>query len=94
MVNSQLHRLTATEVLALTRPGKLSVEDYAKALLARIEKRDPVVHAWVYLDPELVLAQARQLDQIPAGKRGPLHGLAIGIKVIDVSSELSSRSQY
>ena len=31
-------------------------------------------------DPELVLKQARHLDNIPEKERGPLHGLAIGIK--------------
>lgn len=34
------------------------------------------------LDPEFVLEQARALDQIPYNERGPLHGLAIGIKDI------------
>jgi Asp-tRNA(Asn)/Glu-tRNA(Gln) amidotransferase A subunit family amidase len=33
-------------------------------------------------DPELVLSQARALDQIPHEQRGPLHGVAIGIKDI------------
>jgi hypothetical protein len=80
----ELPRLTATEVVALTRSGKLSVVDYAKSLLAQVEKRDSVVHAWVFLDSDLVLAQARALDQIPADKRGPLHGIAIGVKVSGV----------
>jgi hypothetical protein len=31
-------------------------------------------------DPELVLNQARILDQVPRDQRGPLHGVAIGIK--------------
>lgn len=31
-------------------------------------------------DPKLVLRQARALDQIPYAERGPLHGIAVGIK--------------
>ena len=31
-------------------------------------------------DPQLVLSQARVLDRIPQTERGPLHGVAIGIK--------------
>jgi amidase len=81
MSSVEPHRLSATEVVALTRSGKLSVEDYAKSLLSQIEKRDSAVHAWVFLDPDLVLAQARELDLVPADKRGPLHGCAIGVKV-------------
>jgi Asp-tRNA(Asn)/Glu-tRNA(Gln) amidotransferase A subunit family amidase len=36
------------------------------------------VHAWAFLDPELVLAQARALDAAPV--RGPLHGVPLGVK--------------
>lgn len=72
--------LTATEVVALTKSGKLTVESYARSLLDRIEKRDAAVKAWAHLNPELVIAEAKKLDQVAPEKRGPLHGLAIGIK--------------
>ena len=74
------YRLTATEALSLMKSGTLSVEDYAKSLLSRIQARDHVIKAWAYLDPEFILEQARKLDAIPAEKRGPLHGLAVGVK--------------
>lgn len=74
------YRLTATQAIALMRNGDLSVQDYAKSLLSRIKERDHVVKAWAYLDPDFVLAQAKALDQIPPEKRGPLHGVAIGVK--------------
>jgi Asp-tRNA(Asn)/Glu-tRNA(Gln) amidotransferase A subunit family amidase len=56
------------------------VEEYACALLDHIKKRDPVIHAWAYLDYSRVLTQAKDLDKIRPADRGPLHGLAIGIK--------------
>lgn len=74
------YQLTASEALAKLKDGSLTVESYAKSLLSRINARDQVVKAWAYLDPEFVLAQAKQLDQIPPEKRGPLHGIAIGVK--------------
>lgn len=74
------YRLTASEAVALMKKGDLTVEDYAKSLLLRVRERDHVVKAWAFLDPESVLAQARKLDQIPPEKRGPLHGVAIGVK--------------
>ena len=77
---SDLHLKTACQILALLRTGDLTVEDYAKALLARIKDRDDAVRAWAYLDTEYVLDQARKLDQIPREKRGPLHGVAVGVK--------------
>lgn len=69
-------RLTATDFIS----SGLTVEQYAVSLLDRIKSRDETVQAWAYLDPEYVLAQARELDKIPMNKRGPLHGVPIGVK--------------
>ncbi|KAF4854175.1 Glutamyl-tRNA(Gln) amidotransferase subunit A [Colletotrichum siamense] len=71
------YRLTATEVRAKIQAGELTVEAYARSLLSHIEKRDPIVKAWEYLDPEQVIAQAKKLDAIPKDQRGPLHGVAV-----------------
>ena len=45
-----------------------------------VVERDHVVKAWAYLNPDFVLAQAKKLDQIPPENRGPLHGIAVGVK--------------
>lgn len=82
------YHLTASEAVTLMRRGDLTVEDYAKSLLARVKERDHVIKAWAYLDPEFVLAQARKLDQIPLEKRGPLHGVAIGVKDVILTKGL------
>jgi amidase len=62
----------------------ITAEAVARACLARIEERESTVGAWIHLDPDAVLAQARKLD---AGQvRGPLHGLPIGVKdIIDTA---------
>ena len=74
------HRMTATEALRKIKNNDLTVEDYARSLLSRVEERDSAVNAWAYLNPELVLREARKLDQIPSEQRAPLHGVAIGVK--------------
>jgi Asp-tRNA(Asn)/Glu-tRNA(Gln) amidotransferase A subunit family amidase len=74
------YRLTACEAAKAISDKQLTVEEYARSLLSRIKARDLVVKAWAYLNPDLVLEQARRLDQIPVEKRGPLHGVAIGVK--------------
>ncbi|KAK0709242.1 amidase signature domain-containing protein [Lasiosphaeria miniovina] len=79
---AKLWSLTATEVLTLTERDLVSVEDYAKALLSHAGSRDGVVEAWQYLDPDLVLSQARALDRVPRDQRGQLHGVAIAVKDI------------
>ena len=81
-------RLTASKAVALMKRGDLKVEDYARSLLARMKERDHVVKAWTYLDPDFVLAQARKLDQIPPEERGPLHGVAIGVKDVILTKGL------
>lgn len=74
------YQLTAAQVVQQIRSNQLTVENYARSLLARIDARDGDVHAWAYLNHELVLNQARQLDQVPLDQRGPLHGVAVGVK--------------
>ncbi|KAI1118289.1 amidase signature enzyme [Nemania sp. NC0429] len=75
-----LYSLTAVQVLGLLKNNTLTVEDYTLSLLDHIKERNNTVKAWVYLDPTAVLNQARALDQVPQDERGPLHGLAIGVK--------------
>jgi Asp-tRNA(Asn)/Glu-tRNA(Gln) amidotransferase A subunit family amidase len=79
-VQEQPFLLHATDVVRQIKDGSLTVEAYAKSLLSRIEHRDDAVKAWAYLDPEHVLAQAKELDQVPLEKRGLLHGVAIAVK--------------
>lgn len=83
------YTLTASQALSLMRKGELKVEDYARSLLSRISQRDAQVKAWAHLDPDYVLEQARLLDQIPADQRGPLHGIAIGVKDVILTKGIS-----
>lgn len=74
------YRLTASEAIAAISADELSVESYATSLLDHIEQRDATVKAWAHLDRSQVLEQARALDTVPKGDRGPLHGVAVGVK--------------
>jgi amidase len=74
--------LSAAEAAARIAAGTLTAEALAQSLLDRIADRDAAVQAWAFLDPELVLAQARAADRMP--RRGPMHGIPVGLKdVID-----------
>ncbi|KAF2730609.1 Asp-tRNA Asn/Glu-tRNA Gln amidotransferas-like protein subunit A [Polyplosphaeria fusca] len=81
-------RLTASQAQAKFRDCSLTVETYAKSLLSRISARDSTTHAWAYLNPDLVLARARELDQIAPEERGPLHGVAIGVKDVIYTKDM------
>jgi Asp-tRNA(Asn)/Glu-tRNA(Gln) amidotransferase A subunit family amidase len=78
MTDTTPDRLSASAAAAEIRAGTLTVETLARACLNRIADRDPAVKAWVYVDPDAVLRQARELDKAPA--RTPLHGIPVGVK--------------
>jgi Asp-tRNA(Asn)/Glu-tRNA(Gln) amidotransferase A subunit family amidase len=81
---ADLTALTAVKAATEIARGAISAEDYTRACLERIAAVETEVHAFVHLDPEHALAQARALDRSKAnGERiGPLHGIPVGIKDI------------
>ncbi|MEO8302962.1 MAG: amidase [Betaproteobacteria bacterium] len=74
------NELTAVEALIEMAAGRLTAEALTQACLERIALREPVVHAFAWLEPERALAEARMHDR--AGARGPLFGLPFGVKDI------------
>ncbi|KAL4941774.1 hypothetical protein BDV06DRAFT_212351 [Aspergillus oleicola] len=82
------NRSTASQALAAINSNKLSVESYMRSLLSRIDSRDATVKAWAYLNPDLVLEQAKALDKVPEDQRGPLHGIAIGVKDVIYTKDM------
>jgi Asp-tRNA(Asn)/Glu-tRNA(Gln) amidotransferase A subunit family amidase len=59
-VPAKLWSLTATEALSLIKKDRLTVEDYAKALVSRIESRNSVVKAWKYFGKPNALLHTKQ----------------------------------
>ncbi|GAB1212614.1 hypothetical protein ATERTT37_001758 [Aspergillus terreus] len=87
----ELYRLTAFQALQQIRSNQLTVEEYARALLARIDARDDHTRAWAYLNRDRVLEQARRLDRIPPEQRGPLHGVAVGVKDVIYTKDMPTQ---
>src|SRR5215831_14441244 len=84
--------LGATEIVAKIAAGEITCEAVVRACIERIAARDPIVKAFVNFDPELALTQAHALDREP--RRGPLHGVPIGVKDVidtfDMPTEMGS----
>jgi Asp-tRNA(Asn)/Glu-tRNA(Gln) amidotransferase A subunit family amidase len=78
--------MTATEAARRIHAGDLDPEELMEACLARIAAREPVVQAFVHLEP----TQARH--QAAAAPPGPLHGLPVAVK--DVIDTAGMPSQY
>ena len=84
MPKKSLNKLTASEIVSAIAARKTTAEAVARACLDHIAAREPQVEAWQFLDPDLVLKQARALDA--SGKVGALQGVPVGIKdIIDTS---------
>ena len=80
----KLNQLTASQIVNAIAAKKTTAEAVARACLDHIAAREPQVAAWQFLDPDLVLKQARALDA--SGKVGPLQGVPVGMKdIIDTS---------
>jgi Asp-tRNA(Asn)/Glu-tRNA(Gln) amidotransferase A subunit family amidase len=83
---ADLFRLSASEAAARIREGKLTSEALVRSCLERIDARESQVKAWVHLDPDYALAQARECDK--SVSRGPLHGIPFAAKDIMDTADL------
>src|SRR6202163_738916 len=90
--SARLNELSATEIVQKIARGETTCEAVTRDCVARIAERDDVVKAWVNFDADHAIAQARALDR--GTRRGPLHGVPIGVKDIidtfDMPTEMGS----
>lgn len=80
--DSDLAMLTLAEASALIHRGDVTPTQLTAAMLQRIATCDSELNAYITVNGEDALAQARELDaEQRAGKlRGPLHGIPIALK--------------
>ncbi len=85
-----LIRKTAVELGALIASGEVSAVEVAQAHLDRIAAVDGSVRAFLHVDPENVLAQARHVDERRArgDELGPLAGVPIAHKDVFTTADL------
>ncbi|CAG9989209.1 unnamed protein product [Clonostachys byssicola] len=82
LTDADLTSLSAGEASGLMRSGHMTAQRYVLSLLSRINQRDGRIQAWVFLDAEGAMSQAKALDGLAPEQRGPLHGVPVGIKDI------------
>ena len=82
MTPAELPFLSIKEAAGLIRKKDLSPVELTRAVLVRIDKIEPKIHAFVTLMAEEGLAAARSAEREIARKkyRGPLHGIPVGVK--------------
>ncbi|WP_170335325.1 amidase family protein [Ruegeria arenilitoris] len=83
MEQSDIWRLSATELTALTRNGDLSAEETVQSSLDRMHEVNPALNAVVEDLGAEALERARALDNSRAQGEptGPLHGVPVTIKI-------------
>jgi aspartyl-tRNA(Asn)/glutamyl-tRNA(Gln) amidotransferase subunit A len=83
-MNSELCFLTATELATRIRAREISPVEVVKVLLARIEEFNDRLRAFIYIEKNKVLEEARAAEvEIQKGRyRGPLHGIPVAHKDI------------
>jgi aspartyl-tRNA(Asn)/glutamyl-tRNA(Gln) amidotransferase subunit A len=91
-----LHELTAAQAARLIREREVSPVELVEALLARAADVDRHVQAWVALDSERALANARAAEQLVVdGVELPsLHGVPFGAKDIYDSAGLATAGSF
>ncbi len=75
---TDLHTLTAADAARRIESGTLRSEVLTGAVLDRIEAREPEIGAYVHVDRDTSMDEARIRDREPA--RGPLHGVPVAVK--------------
>jgi Asp-tRNA(Asn)/Glu-tRNA(Gln) amidotransferase A subunit family amidase len=93
---TELHDLTATEAARQIRERAISSVDLVDALLARIERAQPTLKAFVTIDSAGARAAARAADAALASgdKVGPLHGVPFAAKDIYDAAGLPTTAGY
>ena len=76
-----MHRRTVAELSRLLAAREVSSVELARAFLERIERLNGTLNAFITVDPERTLAQARSADErIAQGRAGPLTGIPVAHK--------------
>ena len=95
-MTAELARLTAADLGARFRSGELSPLDATQASLEAIERHDGRVHAFCLTDPERALAAARASEErwVRGEPRGPLDGVAVGVKDVFLTLGWATRRGF
>ena len=76
-----LHHLTIADMRTRLDSGEVSAVTLTEAVLTNITQNDPALGAYLHVDSDGALAQAKAADaRIAAGERSPMLGIPLGIK--------------
>ncbi len=93
-VPTELHELTVAQAGPLLRAGELTSTELTTCALARIERLNPVLHAFIHVTAETALRRAAEADRdLRAGvDRGRMHGIPYALKDIIDAKDIPTTS--
>jgi len=88
------HGSTITEVASAIAAGELTVSHLVESCLEHIDALEEKIQAWAFVDRKGAMEAAHQLDrELQQGqRRGPLHGVPVGIKDIFYTAGLRTEA--
>src|ERR1700752_344916 len=88
-----LTRLSAAEAIKHLQRGDFTVQELLDACFEQIERLNPAIHAWVFLDRESAIQSASQIQKkIDAGLAvGKLVGVPVGVKDIFNTADMPTQ---
>jgi aspartyl-tRNA(Asn)/glutamyl-tRNA(Gln) amidotransferase subunit A len=93
-VSGELTTTDAAELARLLTAGEVTAAEVATAYLERIEAQDGELGAYLHVDRDAALAQARQVDEARAAgaELGPLAGVPVALKDLVVTEGVPTTS--
>jgi aspartyl-tRNA(Asn)/glutamyl-tRNA(Gln) amidotransferase subunit A len=93
-LSTDIATLTAAELAPMIRAKVVSPVELMQAVLERIERLEPEINAFAYLDGDRAMAGAREAEAalMRDGPIGPLHGLPVTIKDLAAVAGMPTRS--
>jgi aspartyl-tRNA(Asn)/glutamyl-tRNA(Gln) amidotransferase subunit A len=89
--NMKPYEYTIKEATEKFSDGSLTPSKLAASLLDRIDTIEPALEAWVTLDKDKVMVQARNMDkEMVDGRRSGIHGIPVGVKDIYFTRDLKT----
>ncbi len=86
-----VRELDLTEMIALRRKGDITAVDIMQSCLEAVDLYNARLNAFIAIDHQKLIDQARAADQVPAERRGLLAGIPVAIKdIIDVAGEITT----
>jgi len=82
--------LDAFDLAKKIKAGEITCRELIESYIKRIDKHEPEVKAWAYIDKEYLINRAKDADDLRVSGKplGSLHGIPVGVKDIFATGDM------